>query len=164
MLCTSLPCKQILAFPFIDSCLVIDIWDLFIFYIIIIILFIYFIIIIIIIFFFFFWGGHTDFFIVLLESGIYTRIPASPENLAGGGGGGGGALFDKHKKVLPACQKLYILLSQYWGRGTWAPTSYIGQIFQQGKKALSEFWPKFYPYCLKCARKSPKLCPNQIHW
>ena len=57
----------------------------------------------------------------------------------------------------PTRPKLYILLSQYWGRGTWwAPTSYIRQHIstsklKKKKKKLS---------CLNFAWISPKFCLN----
>ena len=83
----------------------------------------------------------------LPESQIQAQIPASPENLAqsrgscailsscpsAGGGGGVSCIL-----LLPKCPNLYILLSQYQGRGTWDPTSYTGQNSnKKNKKQMS---------------------------
>ena len=81
-------------------------------------------------FFFFFFGGgggaHT-----------YFPIEKSPENLARGGGG----VF-VHFFCLFTHPKLYtIILFQHWGRGTRAPTSYIGQnILSRGEKGFARIW------------------------
>ena len=73
---------------------------------------------------------------------VFVCVLTIPSTL---GGGGGGSLFF-FCKLAPNCM--------YWGRGTWAPVSYIGQNILTKKKGLAGI---FAQICLTFAQILPEF-------